>query len=230
MTVFPPDRARPLWDHWARYEYRFGSLEAVQSLERRISEVYLPGECYYRRTVITLDLLSVCIEPPIKRFAERHKYFGIDTIAVCDLGVLFGRGGHSSGKKINESTKSNTLKSIESTQPSSRSQPSPVSAKRQSSPNHRRRDNSRSRNDHGPPAKRQRPDSPARKYNRERWDGASRKRHESPSQRDQQTDRHPRNDGSRRSEVVLPPILPSFIGQLPPPSAFEGTSTEQVYA
>lgn len=143
-----------------------------------------------------------------------------------DLGFVFGRGGHSSGKNANALGKSDTLQSIVSTQPSSQSQPSAPSAKRQSSPDHRRRDDSRG-NDHGPPAKRQRPGSPARGHDRERWDGAGRKRHGSPPQwdRDREHDGPRRRYDKERPEddgVVLPPILPWFIGQLPPPSAFEG--------
>jgi cleavage stimulation factor subunit 3 len=43
VNIFSPERARPIWDRWARYEYQFGSLEAAQALERRIAEVYPNG-------------------------------------------------------------------------------------------------------------------------------------------------------------------------------------------
>lgn len=43
VNLFPADRARPIWDRWARYEYQFGSLEASQALEKRIVEVYPNG-------------------------------------------------------------------------------------------------------------------------------------------------------------------------------------------
>jgi cleavage stimulation factor subunit 3 len=40
---FPPERARPLWERWARYEYQYGDLEAALKLERRMAEVYPVG-------------------------------------------------------------------------------------------------------------------------------------------------------------------------------------------
>jgi len=43
ITTFPPERARPLWERWARYEYQYGDLEAAQKLEKRIAEVYPSG-------------------------------------------------------------------------------------------------------------------------------------------------------------------------------------------
>ena len=43
ITTFPPERARPLLERWARYEYQSGDLEAAQKLEKRIAEVYPSG-------------------------------------------------------------------------------------------------------------------------------------------------------------------------------------------
>jgi hypothetical protein len=43
ITTFGPERARPLWERWARYEYQYGDLEAAQKLEKRIAEVYPSG-------------------------------------------------------------------------------------------------------------------------------------------------------------------------------------------
>ncbi|KAF9487681.1 Suf-domain-containing protein [Pleurotus eryngii] len=40
------DRARPLWERWASYEYQYGELEAVQKLEKRIAEVYPNGSVF----------------------------------------------------------------------------------------------------------------------------------------------------------------------------------------
>jgi hypothetical protein len=37
------DRARPLWERWARYEYQYGDLEAALKLEKRMAEVYASG-------------------------------------------------------------------------------------------------------------------------------------------------------------------------------------------
>ena len=41
---FAPERARPLWERWARYEYQYGDLESAQKLEKRIAEVYPTGK------------------------------------------------------------------------------------------------------------------------------------------------------------------------------------------
>lgn len=46
VNLFPADRARSIWDRWARYEYQFGSLEASLALEKRISEVFPNGPLY----------------------------------------------------------------------------------------------------------------------------------------------------------------------------------------
>jgi len=72
VSTFRPEKARVLWDRWTRYEYHYGSLQAAQDLEKKIAEIY-PNE------------------PPIKRFADRHKYLNVDTIAVRDLGFKFNR-------------------------------------------------------------------------------------------------------------------------------------------
>ena len=39
ITTFPPERACPIWERWAHYEYQYGDLEAAQKLEKRIAEV-----------------------------------------------------------------------------------------------------------------------------------------------------------------------------------------------
>lgn len=68
------DKARPLWDAWARYEYTYGDLSAVHKLEARFSEVF-PEDA------------------PLKRFAQRWSYNGIDQIAIRDLGFNRARMG-----------------------------------------------------------------------------------------------------------------------------------------
>lgn len=40
----PAEKARPLWDAWARYEYMFGDLSGVHKLEARFAEVFPNGE------------------------------------------------------------------------------------------------------------------------------------------------------------------------------------------
>ncbi|OWZ63165.1 mRNA 3'-end-processing protein RNA14 [Cryptococcus neoformans] len=68
------NKARPLWDAWARYEYTYGDLSAVHKLEARFSEVF-PEDA------------------PLKRFAQRWSYNGIDQIAIRDLGFNRARMG-----------------------------------------------------------------------------------------------------------------------------------------
>ncbi|KAK8869830.1 hypothetical protein IAR55_000398 [Kwoniella newhampshirensis] len=70
-----PEKSRPLWDTWARYEYTYGDLAAVHKLEARFVEVF-PNDS------------------PLKRFAQRYTYNGIDQIALRDLG--FGSLGQRS--------------------------------------------------------------------------------------------------------------------------------------
>ena len=43
INAFPADRARPLWERWARHEYQYGDLAAAQKLEKRMAEVYPTG-------------------------------------------------------------------------------------------------------------------------------------------------------------------------------------------
>ncbi|KAH8105429.1 hypothetical protein BXZ70DRAFT_920835 [Cristinia sonorae] len=209
VTTFPPERARPLWERWARYEYQFGNLQAAQNLEKRLAEVY-PND------------------PPIKRFAERHKYLGTDAIAVRDLGFNFGSSrssnGHSSSSRSNGTPlgRSDTLQSIVSNI-SAQNQSFSSSGKRPSSPEPRRQNEGGRGSDHGPPAKRQRGGSPSKERDRDRWDGPPRRRHGSPS-----WDRDRDRDGSFKKEkeddkaITLPPVLSWFIGVLPTASSFDG--------
>jgi len=39
----PSEKSRPLWDAWARYEYMYGDLAAVNKLEARFKEVFPNG-------------------------------------------------------------------------------------------------------------------------------------------------------------------------------------------
>jgi cleavage stimulation factor subunit 3 len=57
---FSADRARPLWERWARYEYQYGDLEAALKLEKRMAEVYASGIIffsYYSNTILTIALI-----------------------------------------------------------------------------------------------------------------------------------------------------------------------------
>lgn len=46
ISNFPPERARPLWERWARYEYQYGDLDAALKLEKRMAEVYVSGMAF----------------------------------------------------------------------------------------------------------------------------------------------------------------------------------------
>ncbi|KDQ53037.1 hypothetical protein JAAARDRAFT_72802 [Jaapia argillacea MUCL 33604] len=211
ISTFSPDKARPLWERWARYVYQFGDLEAAQSLEKRIAESY-PND------------------PPIKRFAQRHTYLGTDAIAARDLGFAIARQtatGTTTPTGPSALGRTDTTQSLLSiaTQNSKEQIPPPApptSQKRPSSPDHKRRDESRA-SDHGPPAHKRPRSSPPRERERERWEGPSR-RYASPSW-DRERDRHappPRREREKEEEKppVLPQILQWFIGQLPSPAAF----------
>jgi hypothetical protein len=39
----PAEKSRPLWDAWARYEYMYGDLAAVNKLEARFKEAFSNG-------------------------------------------------------------------------------------------------------------------------------------------------------------------------------------------
>lgn len=72
----PAADARPLWETWARFEYMHGDLAAVRKLETRWAEAF-PADS------------------PLKRFAQRHTYAGVDEIALRDLGLRARQAGPS---------------------------------------------------------------------------------------------------------------------------------------
>jgi hypothetical protein len=43
IGTFTPQQAKPLWDLWARYEYKYSDFEAVLKLEERMARVYPNG-------------------------------------------------------------------------------------------------------------------------------------------------------------------------------------------
>ena len=145
-----------------------------------------------------------------------------------DLGFSFGSrssNGHTSSRSGGHALgRTDTQLSIMSNASSSQNQSFSSTGKRPSSPEPRKREESR-QSDHGPPTKRQRPGSPSRERDRERWDGSSRRRHGSPS-----WDRDRDREGSFKKEkekeedktVAPPPVLSWFIGLLPVASSFDG--------
>lgn len=229
ISKFSPDRARPLWERWSRYEYQYGDLEAVQKLERRIADVY-PNGTYFYPFLQDLDEIQSPIDPPIKRFAQRHTYLSIDAIASRDLGFTLARkanaqtngsvaGEPSSERRSAPLGRSETQQSLSSIGAT----PGGVTHKRASSPDYtlgaRKRDESRERglpgrggSDYGVGHKRMRPMSPPgrvgerdreRDRDRDRWDGgAGRRRHSPPpSNWDRDRDRPvPARGGDRDEE------------------------------
>lgn len=59
--MFPPERSRPIWERWARYEYQFGNLQAAQNLEKRMAEAFPNGT--HTRTVLLTLYRYRCILP-----------------------------------------------------------------------------------------------------------------------------------------------------------------------
>ncbi|KIJ12905.1 hypothetical protein PAXINDRAFT_117668 [Paxillus involutus ATCC 200175] len=205
IQTFPAERARPLWERWARYEYQFGDLEAAQKLEKRIAEVYPT-------------------DPPIKRFAQRHTYLGTDAIAARDLGfAMAGRQQVGPGSSSSIEKRTDSLVSITSTAHIQPPQPPP---KRQPSPDLKRREDS-VKPDFAPPAKRPRPSSPIRDRDRDRFsDGPARKRFGSPAGWEKDRDRElhtiKRDREHEDKSSNLPAVLSWFVGQLPNPASFDG--------
>jgi cleavage stimulation factor subunit 3 len=100
------------------------------------------------------------------------------------------------------------------------------STKRASSPDYKRREDS-VRPDFGPPAKRQRPSSPPPREHRERWEGHPRKRFGSPAGWERERDRelqHVKKDREDDKASTLPAVISWFVGQLPNPGSFDGSS------
>ncbi|KIM62980.1 hypothetical protein SCLCIDRAFT_24567 [Scleroderma citrinum Foug A] len=203
IPTFNPERARPLWERWARYEYQFGDLEAAQKLEKRISEVYPT-------------------DPPIKRFAQRHTYLGTDAIAARDLGFAMA-GRQPASNAISAAAASALEKRTESLQ-SLMHVPQSQPPKRQASPEPKRREDS-VKPDFGPPSKRQRPLTPPHR-DRERFDAPPpRRRMASPAGWEKERDRelgHIKRDRDEDKPSPLPTVLSWFVGQLPNPATFDG--------
>ena len=240
---FSADRARPLWERWARYEYQYGDLEAALKLEKRMAEVYASGiillfYCYsdYLCLLLCSYFLSFSFfkkDPPIKRFAQRHMYLGIDAIADRDLGFAMAR----------KATATNSLGKSE-TQQSLISSATPQGTKRNASPDYRskREDNrggSGGSADYNQGSKRMRPSSPTRGADRDRetrWEGpSSRRRPFSPppasawDRDDRPRAREPLppsraqdREEDKPRQVSIPPVISWFVGDLPTASSFDG--------
>ena len=193
------------------------SIQMVCTAPRRLTN---PLPVLFR--LIRRPPLTLSADPPIKRFAERHKYMNIDCIATRDLGFVLN--SRSAAARPSERsgliTRSDTVQSIVSgsAKTSSQSQSQSSSSKRASSPDHsRRRDESRDY-----PSKRARPGSLPRDRDRDKWDGPSHRRHGSPMwERD--CDRSRRTKDEREDKgVQLPNVISEFIATLPAANTFDG--------
>ncbi|KDN40098.1 Suf-domain-containing protein [Tilletiaria anomala UBC 951] len=69
ITTLPPEKARPVWDRWAEYEYNFGDLAAITRLEYRLQEIFPE-------------------KPRIERLTERSCYGDLEVISIRDLGLF----------------------------------------------------------------------------------------------------------------------------------------------
>ncbi|KAI0030401.1 Suf-domain-containing protein [Vararia minispora EC-137] len=206
INTFPPDKARPIWERWARHQYQYGDLTSALAIEQRMAAVY-PND------------------PPIKRFAQRHIFDNVDAIANRDLGAAFARHGSAPGNapagpsqvQAQEKTQS-TPSTGQGAQPLARSetqQSLPPPGKRAASPDHRRREDGYS--------KRARQASPPGRD----WHGHGRRRYNSPGgwehrEREREREREARRQREEEEKVQLPGVLSWFIGSLPPASAFDG--------
>ena len=210
-----------------RKAVRCGSAGHVMSISIATSRLHtgLRGACA-RRTPTVCPLFcmpdSVAdpkVDPPIKRFAERHKYFHIDSIAVRDVGYVPpspGRGTRNGGSKPisrQDNFQSLTSKFVTCATPVRWSQCQSTSSKRARSPEHRRTgEDSRDY-----PSKRAR-DSDG-------WvDGGGGGRYKSPMwERDRERSAWTFKDERKEEKSTpLPSALNWFMGTLPAPNAFNG--------
>lgn len=214
ITSFTPEEAKPIWERWARYEYHFGDLAAAQKLEKRISDVYPNGTTWQPLHSIYPDSFT---DPPIKRFAQRFTYLGVDAIASRDLGF----GARSLPSLLSPAT---VTQPIAPAAPASMSAPPPNVLKRAASPEPPPR---RRREPSPPPSKRFRQNSPLlkdRDRDRDggsRWDGPPPRRTFSP-RRDAPPP--PRREREEEKPNALPNLLTWFVGTLPTPASFDGPS------
>ncbi|KAH7919879.1 Suf-domain-containing protein [Leucogyrophana mollusca] len=212
VTTFSFECARPLWERWARYEYQYGDLAAVQKLEQRMA--------------------GVCpSDSPIKRFAQRHTYSDTDTIAARDLGLAMVIRQPTTLGQPNTSSKRPSSLNYErregSARPSDSGLPTKRARQRSCSPP-RDRDRGRRQTSRSPPRdrardRRQISRSPPRYRDRDRWDGPPlRRRLEGPGAREREREVERERAQGDDNGPPLPGVLSWFLGQLPSASSFDG--------
>ncbi|KAH0586846.1 mRNA 3'-end-processing protein RNA14 [Termitomyces sp. J132] len=215
IGTFVPDRARPLWERWARYEYQYGDLNASLQLEKRIAEVYP-------------------LDPPIKRFAQRHTYLGTDAIAAQDLGFTLARkASETLARTETNATIAPSNSGSGGNGGGSGSNNNIASHKRAVSPDYRKREErgGGGSGDYPQSHKRARgmsPPPPRSERDRDRWDPppSSRRRHSPPPPSWEREGRDraplPPREEEKPKVASLPNVISWFIGELPTPSSFDG--------
>lgn len=90
VALVEPEKAKPVWDRMAQYEYQYGDYLAAQKIFQRYSEAFPDGE---RTSVLVSasradphDLLDRPASP-IERFAQRHGAHGLEDAITRDLGL-----------------------------------------------------------------------------------------------------------------------------------------------
>ncbi|CAN6663460.1 mRNA 3'-end-processing protein Rna14p [Trichomonascus vanleenenianus] len=90
------EAAKPLYDHFLKYEANYGELSALQKLEKRCKEIY--GD-----KISSIDL-----------FANRYRSEGYDPINEVDIGKRYLSKTAKKAKKTKADTRQNGLASAES--------------------------------------------------------------------------------------------------------------------
>lgn len=242
MGTFQPDKARPIWETWANYEYNFGDLTAAAKLEKRIAEVYPDGASF--SCFVAFEFIPFAADLPMRRFAQRHVYCNHDAIAIRDLGwmpaVSSGSSNgslkhDSSGLAITNTASAGSLGGIATQKRPAASPdrgrsgvsrsmsqdmgPPPPKRARELSPSLRDRDRDRRERERD---RRDMPPPPRRRYGSPDWGRGSPPRRGGEGHRgDWERDSSGHED---RGAPVIPGLSSYFMGQLPPSPTFDGMS------
>ena len=207
---FPADKARPIWDAWSKHEYLYGDLAASQTLEARLKESYPNGEylvLWTEQNLMTEICECLVTDAPLRRFASRFVYNGIDEIASRDLGFGVKREAAPAPPMKRNRPEDSPMRSPRVPEPRFREERQPLPP-------------------HQPPVKRQRGFSPPRRNNRQSED---RRRDFSPPP----PVRRDAPQSSMPPPAVMPPALERdasglprsvvwFMGNLPRARLFDG--------
>ncbi|ORY53977.1 hypothetical protein BCR35DRAFT_310473 [Leucosporidium creatinivorum] len=75
VALVEPEKAKPVWDRMAQYEYQYGDYLAAQKIFQRYSEAFPDAS-------------------PIERFAQRHGAHGLEDAITRDLGLASRASSH----------------------------------------------------------------------------------------------------------------------------------------